>query len=223
MLVSHTYKFIFTKTVKTAGTSVEAYFEKYCIDPAEAGTAEEYRDVSETEFGIVGARAYDAKRHKWWNHMPAAQIKTNLGDEMWDSYFKFCCIRNPFDKALSAFAWWSHLGKVKVPKDMDDQAKFEFWLTNEGPPLDRNKYLINGKYAMDDVIRYEHLAEDVARISKILGLPPGSEGLPTFKTGIRAGSLSPDKVYTPTTIKIVERAYAFELKHFGYQFPSPAA
>jgi hypothetical protein len=31
MLVSHLKKFIFTKTKKTAGTSVESVFEPYCM------------------------------------------------------------------------------------------------------------------------------------------------------------------------------------------------
>ena len=55
MLVSHRYKFIFTKTVKTAGTSIESYFEKYCMPEGEwkeSHNREEY--VSET--GIIGYR-----------------------------------------------------------------------------------------------------------------------------------------------------------------------
>ena len=31
MLVSHQKKFIFTKTKKTEGTSVESFFEPYCV------------------------------------------------------------------------------------------------------------------------------------------------------------------------------------------------
>ena len=31
MLISHRHRFIYTKTIKTAVTSVEAYFEPYCM------------------------------------------------------------------------------------------------------------------------------------------------------------------------------------------------
>jgi len=31
MLVSHLKKFIFIKSMKTASTSVEVYFERYCV------------------------------------------------------------------------------------------------------------------------------------------------------------------------------------------------
>ena len=34
MLVSHARKFIYTKTLKTAGTSVEVFLEPYCRPPA---------------------------------------------------------------------------------------------------------------------------------------------------------------------------------------------
>ena len=33
MLISHRHRFIYTKTIKTAGTSVEIYFEEACIPP----------------------------------------------------------------------------------------------------------------------------------------------------------------------------------------------
>jgi len=35
MLVSHRYRFIYTKTIKTGGTSVESYFEPYCMADGE--------------------------------------------------------------------------------------------------------------------------------------------------------------------------------------------
>ena len=35
MLISHRKQFIYTKTYKTAGTSVEVYFEPYCMQEGE--------------------------------------------------------------------------------------------------------------------------------------------------------------------------------------------
>ena len=40
--------------------------------------------------------------------MPAAQIKTAIGDEIWESNLKFCNIRNPFDILVSVF--WMKIG-----------------------------------------------------------------------------------------------------------------
>ena len=35
-LISHRYNFIYIKNKKVASTSVEAFFEKYCVDPKKA-------------------------------------------------------------------------------------------------------------------------------------------------------------------------------------------
>ncbi len=35
--------------------------------------------------------------------MPAAELKSLLGPAIWDSYVKIACIRNPFDRMVSAF------------------------------------------------------------------------------------------------------------------------
>src|SRR4029453_8467383 len=104
MLVSHRHRFIYTKTMKTAGTSVEVYFEPYCM-PAGTWQFSHHRSQQISDAGIIGFRGPRQHRPevKWWNHMPAATIRERVGPEVWDGYFKFCVIRNPFDKAISVF------------------------------------------------------------------------------------------------------------------------
>jgi hypothetical protein len=102
MLISHKKQFIYTKTIKTAGTSVESYFEKFCMPEGDwefARTREEYVGKE----GIIGYRGIEARGKKWRNHMSAIEIRNNIGKAIWDSYFKFCVIRNPFDKLVSRF------------------------------------------------------------------------------------------------------------------------
>lgn len=53
MLVSHRKKFIYTKTVKAAGTSVVSYFEKSCM-PEGAWEFAHFRDEYVSEEGILG-------------------------------------------------------------------------------------------------------------------------------------------------------------------------
>ena len=107
MLISHRYRFIYTKTTKTAGTSVESFFEEFCMPDGE-WTESHRRDEYVSPAGVVGYRGNNPEGKKWWNHMPAASIKELVGKAIWDSYFKFCVVRDPFDKCISAFC---HLGK----------------------------------------------------------------------------------------------------------------
>ena len=89
MLISHRKKFIYTKTVKTAGSSIESYFEQYCMPNGDweftAGREEPY--INET--GIIGYRGNKPSNKEWYNHMPAAMIKDKIGNSTWDNYFKF--------------------------------------------------------------------------------------------------------------------------------------
>ena len=53
MLFSRRYRFIYAKTAKTAGTSVEDYVEPYCMRLGEQ-TPSHIREACESEAGIVG-------------------------------------------------------------------------------------------------------------------------------------------------------------------------
>ncbi|MBF2085670.1 sulfotransferase family 2 domain-containing protein [Thermoleptolyngbya sp. C42_A2020_037] len=219
MLVSHGHQFIYTKTLKTASTSVEAYFEPFCVEEGAANLAR-VREESVSAAGIVGYRGPGKPEGcRWWNHMPAAQIREQLGEDLWTRYFKFCVIRNPYEKAISAF----YFGRSHTPSTPDssrsDAAAFEHWLIAHGPPIDRNKYLIDGQFCLDEVIRYESLAADLERICAKLGVPWNPEALPHLKTGTRPKVAIAQSLYTDTSRQLVEAAYAFELDYFGYQFP----
>ena len=223
LLVSHLHKFVYTKTMKTAGTSVEAYFERFCTDAPNAPTTE-MRGEAVSAAGIIGARSLMAngKNNEWWNHMPAMQIRQKLGRQMFDSYFKFCCIRNPFDKTLSAYFWYDDLKQIELPKTMEPKLRFEAWLEAKGPPLDRNKYMIGANYVMDDVVRHESIAADMERICGKLEVPWEPERLPTYKAGVRPeGTIA--EMYTDRARELVAEKYAFELDKFGYRFPAEEA
>ncbi len=107
MLISHRKHFIFTKTGKTAGTSVESYFEQYCMPDGEWQESHHGRDQYVSEAGIIGFRGGHIAQRKanpiWYNHMPARAIRNKIGQDIWERYFKFTVVRNPFDKLISGF------------------------------------------------------------------------------------------------------------------------
>ena len=102
MLVSYCYRFIFLKTKKTAGTSVELYFKPFCKAPGPAPNGDA-SPPNVSEFGIVGSRGNMQKFDQWWVHMPARKIRAQLGEAIWSGYFRFETIRNPYEKAVSAY------------------------------------------------------------------------------------------------------------------------
>lgn len=64
MLISHRKKFIFTKTNKTAGTSIESYYERFCMPVGEweeSHAREEY--ISDT--GVIGYRGSNPTKYTY--------------------------------------------------------------------------------------------------------------------------------------------------------------
>ena len=109
MLVSHRHKFIYTKTAKTGGTSVEVYFEPHCL-PEGTWSFAHARDEYVGKSGVIGVRG-KGKGDEWFSHMPADQIRQKVGHKIWNEYFKFCVIRDPYDKVVSAFHFFETRGK----------------------------------------------------------------------------------------------------------------
>lgn len=232
MLVSHRYQFIYTKTKKTAGTSVESFFERFCMADGEweqSHTREQYESSS----GIIGFRgAKTPPNTRWYNHMSASEIKKLLGDDTWNRYFKFCVIRNPFDKCVSAF---EHFGKkFKVNKFnllhrfatagmTSEQSRFLSYVSKSAQNVDRDKYVIDGTFCLDDIIRFESLETDIARICEHLSLPYDPQYLPTFKKGHRRKDATVESLYTPAAKKRVAKMFDFELAQFNYEFPAPSS
>ena len=219
MLVSYVNKFIFTKTVKTAGTSVEVFFEKYCFPIGEWKFSHAREEYINEKSGIIGYRGSDRPKVTFYNHMPAAEIQNNLSAEVWDEYFKFTVIRNPFDKMVSAFFHFEKFGnRGKYLNDNDnDISRFRKWVQEGAAILDRSAYLIDGKVALDYFIRYEHLKEDTEFVCKKIGVEFNINDLRTLKSEYRDKTISLKDMYDEKTEAIVRNLYKFEIEYFDYQ------
>ena len=119
VLVSFHKRFIYTKTNKTAGTSVEVFFESYCLPP-DGYEQVHFRGETITDYGIVGFRGPNMPADTiWYNHMPAARIGEYLGSDVWNEFFKFCVVRNPFDKLVSMYFFQMSQEKKEYIKDQE--------------------------------------------------------------------------------------------------------
>jgi hypothetical protein len=216
------------KTVKTAGTSTESYFERFCMHEGEWEPLKE-RESYESDAGVIGFRGQLAGRKiKWYNHMPAAEVKQHVGEKIWNSYYKFCSIRNPWDKCISAYF---HLGKdfkfkprrriiqtLKHPLLSQNQQRFLGWLHKGHPPIDRDKYLINGVPVIDKFIRFERMKEDMESICHELGLPWNEDWLPNYRSETRNRAIPPADLYSKPAHAMVKKRYAYEIETFKYSY-----
>lgn len=230
MLISHRHRFIYTKTSKTAGTSVESYFEPFCM-PEGSWQQSHERETVETEAGIVGYRGNDTRSQKWHGHMPAKQIRDQIGLGIWDAYFKFCVVRDPFDKAVSAFHFAEYMQdqrrglqklliKAKrLVRGSSPEKRFRKWIARGRFKDDRDKYMIDGEVCIDYFIRFEALADGIRQVCELLGLPFEPERLPGFKTGIRPKDRDLTGYYDKATARRIAEQFDWEIRTFGYRPP----
>jgi len=230
MIVSHEHKFIFLKTKKTAGTSIELALTKLC-GPEDVITPLTEIDEAKREGGRC---AQNWRLHGWWgskrpllkrrwfkftaadygfyNHMPAAEARALIDDRVWRSYFKFAFDRNPWDRQIS---WYFYKTKTKASRPSFE----DFMASRRRAYVDNHEiYLEGGALAVDFLGRYEDLDADLAKALRLIGV--------ARRLDVPKSNVTPDKetrqdyrsYYTPETEALVRDWYAPEIKLLKYGF-----
>lgn len=217
MLISHPCKFIYLKTRKTGGTSVEIYFEPYCVDPKNRAGDVHNRDAEISEWGVVGSRGSPSR--PWYNHMPASEVRELVGEVVWRQYLKFCVVRHPFDKVVSYF-WFDVAAPIREALRgaafSDVRQMFQHWTALGRFPMDQEVYTIGNEVAVDRILRFERLEQDMGELCGRLSVPwqPGRIG--RFKSEYRMRREPFFEYYGPAAAARVREAFAWEMSFFGY-------
>lgn len=228
MIVSHEFRFIFIKTRKTAGTSLEVLLSGLCAEgdvvtpilPPEPGHVPRnhaglFDPLPELRAGMPmqGTLQDLLRRRRFYNHMPASLVRARLSKRLWREYSTFSIERNPWDKTLSHFHMRHQLSGGRLT--------FEEYLAKGDLCLNYPAYTLPSdplRLMVDRVIRYEHLDADLADVLGRLGVPfkpPLGIGA---KSGYRTDRRPYQEVYTPEQRDIVARAFAPEIELHGYSF-----
>ena len=145
--------------------------------------------------------------------------------QIWDQYFKFSFVRNPYDRAHSDYLW--------MMKDRGVSGTFEEYITASGPferflahsqeKTTRNEHLTpqyeflydeNGALLVDKVYRFESLEADFKDICNRLGITYSS--LPHVKKNTQKAHYR--DFYDVNTKSLVEEKYGKDLELFNYSF-----
>lgn len=222
MVISHRYKFIFTKTRRTAGDSLELFFSGACgeIDvlPPLSLAIEGYRP-----------RNFDNEHYEGNNfheNLPAVQIEPIVPRRVWNDYFKFCVERNPWDKVLSHYFYHKHsrFQKLSPPPEVMqssgdlslDDVLFSDWYV---PPRDMDKYM-NGRGAMaiDRVLHYETLDEELSEIFGQLGVPFNGALDKTVDNDYRKDREHYRDILSPKQADRIAEVFKREIGMFGFTY-----
>lgn len=228
MIVSHRHRFIFVKTHKTAGSSVEVALSRHCgpddiltpmlaeeeairAQPGYRGpqhfllpwTQHRPRDIA---WAILRGR----RRTRYYNHLAARYIRRHVGEDVWKSYYKFTIERNPWDKVVSAFEFHG-LG--------ERGGNLERWVLRGKAAHFSDWHLYSddeGRLMVDHVCRFENLAGEMSDLGERLGLPEPLV-LPHTK---KKGGGRPDRreLFTDAMRERIAADFAREIAHMGYEF-----
>jgi hypothetical protein len=218
VIVSHEHGFVFMKTRKTAGTSVEIALSRVCgpEDVITPVTAED--EALRHSSGGRGPQHFESPplEHKAFNHMPVSMVRRMLGRRRFESYFSFVVERNPWDAVVSLYHW-----RTRDTAPGPDLQPFAEYVASEAVETFAAKqqriYRLDGRVAVDRVLRYESLAEELATVWAELGLP-GSPDLPHAKAGTRPGGASYRSYYDDGSRERVADLFAAPITELGYEF-----
>ncbi len=226
MIVSHRHRYIFVRTRKTAGTSVEIALSKFC-GPDDIITRDT-DDALRRELGYpgpqndggIGFRQYTfgewrrfllrGERARFKNHMSAARIRTLVGEDVWSSYYKFAIERDPWDKAISLYYWRTRNEEPRRPLLQFLEEVGTRSLSNA------HIYLIDGKIGVDRIIAYENLAAQLEEVRLRIGLPEPLS-LPRAKGTHRVQRSNDEQLIGPAERVVIDAACRREIALLGFR------
>lgn len=240
MIISHKYRFIFVKTAKTAGTSLEVFLGRHCGEDdiitttyplVEGHRPRNYRrsfwpfpellsfnyprDKSvfcERRFFTPVRTFKDCyKRRRYHEHIPARILKQRVDPEIWHSYHKFAFDRNPWEKTLSHYNMQSQVRGGTMTLDQY---------------FERGDFCINfpyytdeaGRLMVDQVIKYESMEEDFGLLCQRLGIPwSGTLGV-NAKSEYRSDHRPYTEVLTTAQADLITWVFQREIEMHGYRY-----
>jgi hypothetical protein len=227
MIISHKYRFIFIKTRKTAGTSVEIALSRLCgEDDVLTPLLPEDEQIRFDYTGGTGARNWQLpesasgrtrRAARFYPHMPAREIAELVPESVWKSYYKFAIERNSFAKVLSGFHWYI--------SRQPNTPKFSRFVNSR-----RVERLSDfSLYAMEDsgivvdrIVQFDELLPGFNSVLDEIGLPGVTE-LPRAKVSrsekyARSGL----ELYSPALVDRVSSVFHREIAEFGYTMDNAA-
>lgn len=210
MIISHKHKFIFLHCKKTGGTSVDISLSRYC-DKNDIITPFRKEDENIREKFGVYAQNYKIGNNSLHGHIPSRELKSIIGEDIWNSYYKFCFDRNPWDKVVSMY--YFQLGRSRNYFTFDQYMDSGRYRTAYNYPI----YTLNSAPVVDYLGKYETLESDLKTICKNIGLQ--FDGwLPNAKGEFRKNRQHYSTHYNEHQKEIIENYFKKEINLLGYKY-----
>jgi hypothetical protein len=204
-MLSLRHRFLFIHIPKTAGNALQNVLRQYsedrivCLNPYQDGV--ERFEVRNDRFAI----------HK---HSTLSDYQRELGDATLAGLFKFCCVRNPWERAISYFfsphrgvTRWDRAGFIRA---LDEVVPVPVFLRMQGA-AGKSSVFDN----VDFIMRFERLDADFRQVCQRLNLPAQELAVRNRSTHAPFATY-----YDAELVEIVRCRFAEEIAYLGYGFDS---
>jgi len=239
LIISFKYKFIFIKTYKTAGSSIENYLYPFLDNRDIVGPTEDYKgincwgDFETKDLDIYFSKNYLERtinfKMKYFAHMPIWLVKERLEPlskklnyDIFNNFFKFSVIRNPYDTIVSDYYWRNSLNNKnkrsqsitfkEILDELNSNTYPMYELLNLNKLMDKNLE----KVLCDKIIKYENLNKELSVVFNKLDISFGGK-LEIFKKKNKREK-NYKKFYDNKSKKLIEEIFWKEIEMFGYKF-----
>jgi hypothetical protein len=207
MLISYRKRFLFVHIFKTAGTSITNSLAPYSYRPGSTRPANWLAFLT-TDWKKI-------HRTPIKKHATALEIQASLDSEIFDSFYKFSFVRNPWDWQVSLYHFIldrPYNPGYEATKAMGSFRNFA--LSREKSDFTQTGCLVDetGNLLVDFVGRFENLEVDFQTICKRVGI---NATLPHINKSDRLGYRD---YYDEETRALTARLYAEDIERFGYTF-----
>ena len=229
MIISHKHKFIFVKSEKTAGTSVEIALSKYCgpddvissLTPKDENIRRQLDYPGAQNFRLPLSRYTLAdtarclrsrKPLHFFNHARALFIRNHVDANVWNSYYKFCFERNPWDKFVSYYYW---IHREEPRPSIEEFARSTEY--HDFKARSWNLYTQNSKVIVDKVFCFDQLTQALAEIQQKIGLKE-LPVLPMTKNSQRKDTRDYRDILSEDVRQKIAEMHRKEIELFGFRW-----
>lgn len=196
MIISQKKRFVFIKTMKTAGSSIEVYLAKQDLGDS----------IITTQFPAV--RGYAALNHLGFHdHCLADWILTWMGASVWEEFYSFCVERDPWEKVFSLYSMHKSRGNKGAET-------FDGWLEQGIFPINYPIYTAvdnPNKIIVNRVLKYENLNNELSEVFRDLGIPFAGILDERAKRDYRVDKSSAHKIMTPKQFNLIGDIFSHEI------------
>jgi hypothetical protein len=208
-MISHEHRCIFIHIPKCGGTSLE---DVIWVD-------ESSRTPENLWMGFINK--YSNKYQTGGlQHLKAEQVKLDVGSDIFDSYYKFAIVRNPWDKAVSQFFYIKKRRDLMKYIGLKEKDSFKKYLEKIQKKLhvqwDKQvDFLVDrdGHKIINFIGRFENYSADANLILERLGF--SGVDIPHKKRGERGGY---HEYYDDESMEIVAHLYKEDIEFLNYSF-----